>query len=140
MLIAAALVAAVLSAGAPQDTIPAAPEAVSCGAGPIERQYGGLAWMVYGCSNGGVIFGGKPGTVAESSLFMWTPSGGGFELTLETGLTDAAPLAAAQAELAAMSLADLQALVAATLAETQTAAADDHAANSSEDPSLPRVD
>lgn len=111
-MLAAALIAATLLSGASQD--PAAPPLtvpVTCNAGPVEREYGGLNWLVFACSNGGVVFGGKPETVAASSLFIWSPKGGGYELTLETGLADSAPLAAAATELGALTIADLQALI-----------------------------
>ena len=114
MLVAAVLAAALLAGGTAQDT-PSAPLAVpvTCATGPVERQYGGLTWLVFGCSNGGVIFGGKAETVASSSLFIWAPSADGYELTLETSLEDSAPLVAAATELAALTPADLQALIAA---------------------------
>jgi|GEM_PF-6557448 len=114
MLVAAAIAAALLSGGTAQDT-PPAPLAVpiTCATGPVERVYGGLTWLVFGCSNGAVLFGGKPETVAASSLFMWAPSGDGYELTLESNLEDRAPLVDATTELAALTPTDLQALLAA---------------------------
>ena len=113
-MLAAAVIAAALLSGAGQD--PASPASlavpVTCNAGPLEREYGGLTWLVFACSNGGVIFGGKPDTVAASSLFIWGPKGDGYELTLETGLEDRSPLADAETELGALTFADLQTLVA----------------------------
>ncbi|WP_428151071.1 hypothetical protein [Brevundimonas sp.] len=111
-MLAAALIAAALLSGASQDpALPALTVRVTCNAGPLEREYGGLNWLVFACSNGGVIFGGKPDTVAASSLFIWSPKGDGYELTLETGLEDRALLAPAETELGALTLADLQALI-----------------------------
>lgn len=117
MFVSTLMAVALLSGGTAQDATPpeaATPPAVSvmCDAGPVEREYGGLTWMVYGCSNGGVIFGGAPETEAGSSVFVWAPSGDGFELTLESDLNDRAPLMAAAVELAALTPADLEALVA----------------------------
>ena len=125
MLVAALMAVALLSGGAAQDTAtpptaptpPAAP--VVCDTGPVEREYGGLTWMVFGCSNGGVIFGGKPETAAASSMFVWAPSGDSFELTLESPLEDRAPLMAAATELAALTPADLEVLIAETRAATR---------------------
>ena len=114
MLVAAAIAAALLTGGAAQDTPSAPPTTVTCASGPIEREYGGLSWLVFSCTNGGVVFGGKPETPASSSMFVWAPSANGYELTLETRLTDKTPLQAAQTELSALTVADLQALIAET--------------------------
>lgn len=114
MLVAAAIAAALLTGGTAQDAPSAPPTATTCNTGPVEREYGGLPWLVFSCSNGGVVFGGKPGSPAGSSLFVWAPSAEGFSLTLETDLTDRAPLEAATAHLSALTVADLQALVAET--------------------------
>jgi hypothetical protein len=80
LLIPAALAIAVLS-GCPAWAIEAGQPA-QCATGPVEKTYGGLAWLVVSCSDGkSLVFVAKEGSKAAPFEFDMMYSGDGYDLT-----------------------------------------------------------
>lgn len=99
----------ILSAGS---ALAASPPSLECDRGPINKTYGGSAWLVYGCNdNRSLAIISAPGSAAFPFVFFALVSPKDFKLHGE-GTGNKAATDAAYKELSALTANDLEALAA----------------------------
>jgi len=91
--------------------------AVTCRIGPIERTYGGIKWLVYGCDDKtSLVVVSEAGSPAMPFTFFFSQTNDGYQLhgggTGDKRLTDAA-----YKDLAALTASDIAALIAETVVQ-----------------------
>ncbi|MDG1419028.1 MAG: hypothetical protein P8P99_14620 [Maricaulis sp.] len=89
-------------------------EALNCDIGPIEREYGGNPWNVFGCSDGAsIVLVSTPESTAHPFYFIFSMADGSYRLTGE-GNADQNATRATYDDLTALTVADILELIEAT--------------------------